>query len=330
MRQHVIRSQDFTLEDLAQIFRRADKFRHMMDEPDGRRRLRKRLRGRIVNVAFYEPSTRTLSSFVNGAQHLGAQVFHTADAGATSSAVKGETFAHTVRMFAGYRPDVLVVRHKEEGRLAEGARILRRIGSRTHLINAGDGPGQHPTQALLDVYTLQRELGRVDGIKIMMGGDLKHGRTVRSLAYLLTRYRDVVITFAAPEDLQIGADILAHLDEHGVKYQLLGAEFRDALAAQHAVYWTRLQLERVVHEDVAEQKRLRDALAHLQREQFCIGERDLHLMRIDAVLMHPLPINDAVREIALEVENDERCAIFRQAENGMYVRMALLDILVNG
>ncbi len=330
MKRHVIRSQDFTPEFLARIFDRADQFRRMMEHPAESKKLKKRLKGRLINVLFYEPSTRTMASFVDGAHHLGATVFCTADAGLTSSTVKGETFAHTIRMFNGYRPDVLVVRHKEEGRLAEGALLLNKIGSRTHLINAGDGPGQHPTQALLDVYTLHQQLGSVDGVKIMMGGDLLNGRTVRSLAYLLSKYKDVHITFAAPKQLQIGSDILRHLDEHCTEYTCVGEDFRNLLPAQHAVYWTRLQLERIVHEDIETQKKQREELARIQKDCFCIDAAEMALMRPDAILMHPLPINNEVREISLVAEDDPRCVIFLQAENGMYVRMALLDMLVNG
>ncbi len=330
MKQHIIRSQDFTLEDLDKIFLRADMHRRMIDDSDGRRKLGKVLKEKIVNVVFYEKSTRTLASFVNGAYHLGAKVFATPDAGTTSSEAKGETFRHTVHMFAGYEPDILVIRHNTAGRLQEGARVLERISSKTHLINAGDGPGQHPTQALLDVYTLRRELGRTNNITIMLGGDLLHGRTARSLAYMLTRYQEIKIIFAAPKNLQIGSDILAHLDEHHVSYELVGADFKKYLRHVHAVYWTRLQEERVVHENAAEQIRLRAELARVQKENFCIGPNEMREMREDAILMHPLPINDRAREIEEEVEDDPRCVIFKQAANGMFVRMALLDILMNG
>lgn len=330
MFRHFVRTQDISRDDLDRLLFHARNL-HIWSFDEARKaEVRMRLAGKKVNIVFNEPSTRTAESFVAAAEDLGATVHFTADASVTSSAVKGETFEHTVRMLAGYGPDVLVIRHKEEGRLAEAVKIINQYRYRTCIINAGDGPGQHPTQALLDIYTILQQLGRIGHIRIMMGGDLKHGRTVRSLAYLLSKYKDVEIVFAAPTELQISQDILDHLDEMGVKWTLAGANFRELLPRMHVVYWTRLQVERITHKKKKIQAQLRKDLEDIQRQQFCIDAGEMALMRSDAILMHPLPINDKVREISLAAERDPRCVIMQQAENGKLVRMALLDILVNG
>ncbi len=321
--QHFVRTQDFPREDLDRILFHARNIQVMV-ETGKKKKLKRRLKGKTVSIVFWEASTRTSKSFIAAGNLLGATVDFTADAGITSSAVKGETFEHTIRMLAGYGPDVLVIRHKEQGRLAEAARIVDHFRYKTCIVNAGDGPGQHPTQALLDLYTIKQELGRIGHIRIMMGGDLLNGRTVRSLAYLLSKYRDVEIVFAAPDELQISSDILNHLTETGVKWSQIGENFREHLPRMHAVYWTRLQMERITDAS------LRERLQVVQKEKFCIDIKELALMRPDSILMHPLPINSEVREISAAAEQDYRCVMIRQAENGLWVRAALLDILVNG
>ncbi len=331
MFKHFVQTQDISLEDLNRLMFHARNLQIRMNNASDRKEIRRKLKDKFVLVWFYEKSTRTGYSFVMATEHLGGRAHYTPDAGITSSAAKGETFEHTVRMLAGYRPDVLVIRHTEAGQLTKAAHLIDRLNLPIHVINAGDGPGQHPTQALLDIYTIQQCFGRMNGLRIMMGGDLRNGRTVRSLAYLLSKYDDVEIVFAAPNELQIGSDILDHLKEAGVTTHLADADYyRRWLPGMHVVYWTRLQEHLLVHDDPETQLRLREELKQLQREHFCIGRREMACMRNNAILMHPLPINAAVREIAREVEDDHRCVIFKQAENGMYVRMALLDVLLNG
>lgn len=323
MARHFVRTQDLSREDLDRILFHARNIEAKI-LAGNKKKLKRRLKGKTVTIVFWEASTRTAQSFIAAAQLLGATVNFTADASVTSSAAKGETFEHTIRMLASYHPDVLVIRHKEMGRLAEAARIIDHFGHNTRVVNAGDGPGQHPTQALLDLYTIQQKLGRVGHIRIMMGGDLLNGRTVRSLAYLLSKYKDVEIVFAAPEELQISVDILEHLTETGVKWSQVGENFRQQLPRMHAVYWTRLQTERIA--DTA----LRERLQMVQKEKFCIGVDELGIMQADSILMHPLPINSQLREISSEAERDYRCVMIQQAANGLWVRAALLDILVNG
>jgi aspartate carbamoyltransferase catalytic subunit len=183
------------------------------------------------------------------------------------------------------------------------------------VINAGDGPGQHPTQALLDLYTIRDELGRIDGIKIAMVGDLANGRTVRSLTYLLSKFRQIKIWFIAPPQVAMRDDLKAHLDEHHIAWEE-GQDLDAVLPEVDVVYQTRIQKERFANPA--------DYLA--LKGIYRIDERTLGLMRKYAIVMHPLP---RVDEIAPEVDDDPRAAYFRQARNGLHIRMALLDRLLS-
>jgi aspartate carbamoyltransferase catalytic subunit len=300
---HVVESQQFSRELLDDIFQRADEMR---DDPH---RAAGRLQGRIMAALFYEPSTRTRLSFESAMLRLGGRTMGTDNAKEFSSAAKGETLEDTIRIVAGYA-DAIVLRHPEEGAARRAAAV-----SDVPVINAGDGKGQHPTQALLDVYTIRDELGRLDGVRVAMVGDLANGRTVRSLAYLLSRYRDVRITFVAPPQVAMGADIKQHLDERGVAWQEADA-LDDVLPEVDVVYQTRIQKERF--ED--------PALYEMVRGTYLIGPAEMGRMRSDAILMHPLP---RVDEISPAIDADPRAAYFRQARNGVQIRMALLDLVLS-
>jgi aspartate carbamoyltransferase catalytic subunit len=226
-----------------------------------------------------------------------------------SSAAKGETLEDTIRIVSGYS-DVIVLRHSEEGAARRAAAV-----SDVPVINAGDGKGQHPTQALLDVYTIKDEIGRLDGISVAMVGDLANGRTVRSLAYLLSKYNGVSIWFVAPPQAAMGDDIKAHLDEHGVSWHETG-QLEEVLPEVDVVYQTRIQKERFEREA--------DYLA--LKGIYRLDRNSMHRLRPDAVVMHPLP---RVDEIAPEVDADPRAAYFRQARNGLHIRMALLDMVLS-
>lgn len=300
---HVVESQQFTRELLDEIFARADLMRDRPHDAGGR------LQGRIMAALFYEPSTRTRLSFESAMLRLGGRTISTENAREFSSAAKGETLEDTIRIVSGYA-DVIVLRHPEEGAAKRAAAVAD-----VPLINAGDGRGQHPTQALLDVYTIRDELGRLDEVRVAMVGDLANGRTVRSLAYLLTRYRGVEITFVAPPQVAMGEDIKRHLDESGVSWR----ETRDlerVMSEVDVVYQTRIQKERFESEEAYRQV----------RGTYLIGPEQMHLMRPDAILMHPLP---RVDEISPEVDGDPRAAYFRQARNGVQIRMALLDLVLS-
>src|SRR6059058_2612559 len=201
---HVVESQQFSRALLEELFTRADEIKR---EPH---RFIGRLAGQVMAALFYEPSTRTRLSFEAAMLRLGGQTMGTDNAREFSSAAKGETLEDTVRIVAGYA-DVIVLRHPEEGAAGRAAAV-----SDVPVVNAGDGKGQHPTQALLDVYTIRDELGRLDDVRVAMVGDLANGRTVRSLVYLLSRYRDVRITFVAPPQVAMRPDIKSHLDDCGV------------------------------------------------------------------------------------------------------------------
>jgi aspartate carbamoyltransferase catalytic subunit len=267
------------------------------------------LKGRIMASLFYEPSTRTRLSFEAAMLRLGGEVLGTESAGEFSSVAKGETLEDTVQIVAGYA-DVIVLRHFDVGASRRAAAI-----SPVPVINAGDGPGQHPTQALLDLYTIKKELGRVDGLRIAMVGDLANGRTVRSLSYLLSKFDGVELVFVAPAAVAMGRDIKGHLDERGVSYR--ETEDLDAVLPEvDVVYQTRIQKERFGSR-LDEYRRVSGI--------YIMDARAMSLMRPTAVLMHPLP---RVGEITPDVDRDPRAAYFRQARNGLFIRMALLRLLL--
>lgn len=265
---------------------------------------------RIMATLFYEPSTRTRFSFESAMHRLGGRVITTENAREFSSVSKGETLEDTIRILNGYA-DLIVIRHFEVGAAQRAAAV-----SQVPVINAGDGVGQHPTQALLDLYTIQKEIGAIDGLEIAMVGDLAQGRTVRSLSYLLGKFSGVKIYFVAPELLKMKEDILAYLGEHGVAYEER-SDLEGVLPRVRVVYQTRVQKERF-GDRIADYEKCRDL--------YIIGSPSLELMRRDAIIMHPLP---RVNEIAMEVDQDPRAAYFRQAQNGLYVRMALLKMVMD-
>ena len=294
---HILSASQFNAKELSQLFQKADKFRAMKNLPDHR--------GKVVATIFYEPSTRTRLSFESAAVRLGAGIISTENAAEFSSAIKGETIEDSTRVLACYA-DIIVMRHPETGAAARAAAV-----SKVPIINAGDGKGEHPTQALLDTYTIQREKGRLNNLRVVIGGDLAHGRTARSLAQMLSLYKGNHITFVSTAELQIGRDIKEQLRKKSVGFE----ETNDMIAAlsqADVVYWTRLQKERLAGKKLA--------------SNFVINNLALKVMPRDAIIMHPLP---RVDEIDKAVDSDPRTAYFRQAENGLYIRMAILDGLLN-
>lgn len=267
-------------------------------------------RNRIMATLFYEPSTRTRFSFESAMHRLGGRVITTENAREFSSVSKGETLEDTIRILNGYA-DLIVIRHFEVGAAQRAAAV-----SRVPVINAGDGVGQHPTQALLDLYTIQKEIGSIDGLEVAMVGDLAQGRTVRSLSYLLGKFSGVKIYFVAPELLKMKEDILAYLREHGVDYEERG-DLEGVLPRVRVVYQTRVQKERF-GDRIGDYEKCRGL--------YIIDPASLRLMRKDAIIMHPLPRID---EITMEVDRDPRAAYFRQAQNGLYVRMAVLKMVLD-
>jgi len=270
------------------------------------------LSGKKMITFFYEPSTRTRASFEIAMNILGGQVvFSTENAKQFSSVAKGETIEDTIKIFCSYEPDVIVIRADEQGMAERAAQV-----SSVPIINAGDGTGQHPTQALLDIYTIQKEIGRISDTTIAMVGDLVRGRTVRSLSYLYAKFPHVKIYFVAPPALKIKEDIKDYLKKHDVWFQEED-DLRKIAPLVNVIYQTRIQKERISS---------LEKTAELKEDSYIINQEILNLMKKDAIIMHPLPRID---EIALEVDNDNRAAYFRQAENGLYVRMALLQMILS-
>jgi aspartate carbamoyltransferase catalytic subunit len=296
---HVISSEQFDRPLLDRLFRQATALAGVRDD---------RLAHRVMASLFYEPSTRTRLSFESAMLRLGGAVLGTEAAHTFSSAIKGETLEDTVRMVSTYA-DVIVLRHDQEGAAARAAAVAS-----VPVVNAGDGPGEHPTQALLDLYTIERELGHVEGVRIAFCGDLRFGRTARSLALLMALYPGVEMTFVAPEVVQVRRDTLERLDARGIEWRLAD-QLTDVLEGIDVVYQTRVQKERFT--DAAEYELARTAI----RIDTAVMER----LPASAIVMHPLP---RVDEIAPEVDADPRAAYFRQAANGVAIRMALLEMLL--
>lgn len=258
---------------------------------------------RIVGALFYEPSTRTRLSFEAAALRLGARVIGAENAMDNSSAKKGERLEDTLRIVGAYT-DAIVVRHHEDKTLGEAAPL-----SPVPIISAGTGAGEHPSQALLDVYTLHREFGRVDGLTIAILGDLRYGRTVHSLVKLLTLFENVRVILVPISGLELPQAVVDAT--RGSTLQLETAEnLRDVLPLVDAVYQTRVQRERLPAAS-------RDLAGSLN-----LGVAELAHMQGHARILHPLP---RVDEIHPDVDIDVRAAYFRQAENGLYIRMAILD-----
>lgn len=267
------------------------------------------LKGKQVCLLFYEPSTRTRTSFEQAVIKLGGIPVTTENAKEFSSAVKGETMQDTTRIINSYHFNAIVIRSHYEGAAAEAASV-----SKIPIINAGDGAGQHPTQALLDLYTIYEHFKKIDGIKIAMVGDLKYGRTVRSLAYLLAKFKKVHIEFVAPSALQMKSDILEHLKEHGITYQLSSGLSKIAPQVD-VIYMTRAQKERMAGEkfDGKGVRMTREILDTVNKK---------------SIVLHPLPRSNDFNELPEELTDDPRIKIFEQAENGLFTRMALLKMVI--
>ena len=303
---HVIEAQQFDRALLSEIFAVTREMEQVVQHYGSNI-----LNRRVMATLFYEPSTRTRLSFESAMLRLGGEVLTTESAQEFSSAAKGETIEDTIRVITGYA-DVVVLRHFDSGASQRAAEV-----SGVPIINAGDGAGQHPTQALLDMYTIERELGRLDGISIGMVGDLANGRTVRSLCYLLTKYEDPKIFFVAPPVVRMKDDIKEYLKRNGISFE--ETENLNEVAAQvDVIYQTRIQRERFHHVSDYEQA----------RGKYIIDKSVLDCMQKHAIVMHPLPRVDELK--AEEVDHDPRAAYFRQAHNGLYVRMALLKMILAG
>jgi aspartate carbamoyltransferase catalytic subunit len=298
--QHVIQSQQFSVPNLMELFGRTRQMETVVQRGGTRD-----YDDKVMASLFYRPSTRTRFSFESAMYRLGGKVLSTESAKSFSSAIEGEQLEDTIRIISNYC-DVIVLRHNEEGGAQRAAAV-----SPVPIINAGDGGGgQHPTQALLDLYTIYNECKTLDGLSVAMIGALDTGRTVRSLAYLLSKFERVKLYFLAPPELQIKQDIISHLQERDISFQL-ESDPSEIIPKVDVVYQTRIDRERLQGKD-------------MDLSQYNINPDMLKRMKSDAIIMHPLPRSV---EIDPMVDRDPRAAYFRQSQNGLFVRMALLTML---
>lgn len=297
---HLISTRNITTKNLGNIFQLANQYK-LKGQSDF-------FSGKIIASIFYEPSTRTRLSFESAALRLGAKVVSTENASQFSSAAKGETLEDTIRIISGY-VDAIILRHFEKGASKRASDV-----SNCPIINAGDGTGEHPTQAILDIYTIYNELRRLDNLKIALVGDLLNGRTIHSLLTLLSLYKDNTIYLISPKELKLPADNLGELSNKKIKF-IERDNLEGLLPEIDVLYVTRIQKERFKSKH--EYEKVKDS--------FCLDKKMVLEMQKKSIVMHPLP---RINEIAKEVDSDPRAAYFRQAQNGLFVRMAILEILL--
>lgn len=302
---HVVESQQFDRDLLDLVFQTADK---MKADLAGERQFAKFLDGKIMASLFYEPSTRTRFSFESAMRRLGGSVITTENAREFSSAAKGESLSDSTRIMNGYA-DVIVMRHNEAGSANRAAEI-----SSIPIINAGDGAGQHPTQALLDIYTIADAFPEMSNLKVALVGDLRYGRTVRSLSYLLSKYEHIEIIFVSPAVCKMENDIKAYLDKYNVSWRE-ETNLTEVARDVDCIYMTRIQKERFHSAEDYE----------AAASKYILSLETAHAMKPEAIIMHPLP---RVDEIPAEVDGAPQARYFEQAQNGLYIRMALLYLLL--
>ena len=296
---HVFESQQFTVPLLMELFDRSRQMERVVARGGTLD-----YQNKILATLFYQPSTRTRFSFEAAMHRLGGRVLSTEHARAFSSEIEGEQVEDSIRIVGSYT-DVIVIRHHEAGGAKRAAQF-----SPVPVINAGDGEGgQHPTQALLDLYTIYR-VRPLDGLSVAFIGELDKGRTARSLAYLLAKFERIKLFFVSPPDLQIKPDILEYLERHGIHYEL-ESELEKVVGEVDVVYQTRIRPERVANAPIL--------------KRYAINSSVLQRMKPSAMIMHPLP-----RTVELDetVDHDPRALYFRQAANGLYVRMALYTMVL--
>jgi aspartate carbamoyltransferase catalytic subunit len=297
---HVVESQQFTVPLLMELFDRSRSMERIVARGGTLD-----YQNRILASLFYQPSTRTRFSFEAAMYRLGGNVLSTEHARTFSSEIEAEQVEDSIRIISS-DCDLIVIRHHEAGGAARAAKV-----SPIPIINAGDGAGgQHPTQALLDLYTIYRERP-IDGLSVAFIGELDRGRTARSLAYLLAKFERIKIFFVSPPELQMKSDILQYLDRHGVRYEL-ESNIDSVVSEVDVVYQTRIQPERL--------PRVKGA------RRYAINSSVLERMRPNAMILHPLP---RTVELDKTVDDDPRALYFRQAANGLFVRMALLTMLLD-
>jgi len=307
---HTLIAQQFTRADLEDLSELATRIKRINKRRAGANYLKTLLSDKRAMLYFAQPSSRTYLSHNAACQILGLDTMDVRDS-KTSSEVKGETPEDTIRTFSSY-VDMIIMRHPVGGFAERVAWMMAHTNREIPVMNAGSGADQHPTQALLDVYTLQRSfenIGGIDGKNIVFVGDLARGRTVRSLGWLLTLFDDVKIHFVAPEQLQIGDDILELLDAAGTEYEVTG-DFDSVMADADAIYMTRIQDEWDT-----------DGGSTTDAADYHIGADNMDTLKAHCAILHPLPRR---QEVSTEIDNDPRAMYWRQMRNGMWIRAALI------
>lgn len=296
---NIISASQFTKEDIENLLSKAEIFEQAVKENN----VEKLLKDKIVACIFFEPSTRTRLSFETAALKLGAQVISAENAMANSSSYKGESLEDTIKMLCCYA-DAIVIRHPKSFALKDVAKVSTKT-----IINAGDGTNQHPTQGLLDLYTIKKEHNRLTNLNIGFGGDLLNSRTLRSLLPFLRLYEGNKFYFISPKELELPREFIKELKDGGVQFEE-SRDLEESLGKLDVIYMTRVQKERFENEKDYEKV----------KDLFIFRKEFLKKMKSDAIIMHPLP---KINEIEIEVDADGRAAYFRQAQNGLYIRMAV-------
>ena len=308
---HTLIAQQFTREKLEELCALATKIKRINKRRDGANFLKTLLSDKRAMLYFAQPSSRTYLSHNAACQILGLDTMDVRDS-KTSSEVKGETPEDTIRTFSSY-VDMIIMRHPVGGFAERVAWMLSHTNREIPVLNAGSGADQHPTQALLDIYTLERsfeDLGGIDGKSVAFVGDLARGRTVRSLAWLLTLFNDMKIYFVAPEQLQIGEDVQELLDAAGTEYEIT-QDFAAVMPKADALYMTRIQDEWDADGESTT----------IDTSEFSINAEHMDILKETAIIMHPLPRR---KEISTDIDNDPRAVYWRQMRNGMWARAALI------
>lgn len=299
----IVSIDQFDKDDILILFKLASDYKFSFEKGE----VFEDLKGKLLTVLFYEPSSRTFGSFIAAMERLGGQVIPIQGV-SFSSVVKGETLEDTIRTFASYS-DAIALRHSEDGAAVKAANI-----SPIPIINAGDGTGEHPTQALLDLFTINDHLGRMESIHIAMIGDLKYGRTVHSLSKLLSLFPNITISFVAPVASPMPVEIVDLIKKRGVVINQR-SKIEEVLEDVDVLYMTRIQKERM---DKKTYESMKNAF-------ILIGEL-ANRMKKDSIIMHPLP---RVGEITTDVDDNPRAVYLKhQMRNGMFVRMALLKLIL--
>ncbi len=294
MLKHVLSAGQYTRESLEEVFDLASKIKQNPEKYS------KAIEGKIVATMFYEPSTRTRLSFETAVLRLGGQVISTENASANSSVKKGETLKDTVRVLQNYA-DAIVIRHSDVNSAIDAASVAS-----VPILNAGSGKGEHPTQALLDMYTIREKRGKIDGVKVAILGDLVYGRTIHSLIKLLALYNDVEIYGLSKKDFMLPQEYIDFLKEKNINYTICNS-FNDIPKDIDVMYHTRIQQERFEGD--------------FEKEEYIINKEVLSNFSENTIVLHPLP---RTGEISEDIDDDPRALYFEQAGNGLYIRMGLL------